>query len=51
MTMSLISFLPLFSDPLPISAVYTTVLLWLLTPEPTVADCEELQIDFPPWEL
>ncbi|GAB5036844.1 heat shock protein [Nannochloropsis oceanica] len=34
-----------------VQAVYTTVLLWLLTPEPTVADCEELQIDFPPWEL
>jgi hypothetical protein len=36
---------------LPILAIYTTVLLWMLIPEPTVADCDLLHIDLPPGEL
>lgn len=39
------------SIPIPIVAIYTTVLLWMLIPEPTVADCDLLHIDLPPGEL
>lgn len=34
-----------------VTAIYTTVLLWMLIPEPTVADCDLLHIDLPPGEL
>lgn len=42
---------PISLSLLPIPAIYTTLMLWMLTPEPTVADCDLLQIDLPPGEL